>query len=275
MYKKYLVKKKNFFFILKKFYHKNKYLNLFYFNILKRIFLKKNKFFNLKCTLITNFTNNFFNYFFLKEKILFLKYNIFNLIFLNYNNIYIILFLKQSFLYLKIYNIFKIEFFFNFSKIFIFLYNEKNIIFFFLKFNHLIKKNFLLKKKNVIYNYIYILYKKNFFIYFINIKIFNIYFYFSNKIKIYEKNNFVIENFILKKMFSFSLIYNRLYVKKKIKNIFVYQNAEFFLNKKNFSIINLNINLYTKKIFCKHKISFYFFKNNNFYFIKKNLINKI
>ncbi|WGS66707.1 hypothetical protein [Candidatus Carsonella ruddii] len=45
--------------------------------------------------------------------------------------------------------------------------------------------------------------------------------------------------------------------------------------KKSFIVINLNINLYTKKIFCKHKISFFLKKNIFYHCLNKNILNKI
>ncbi|XZR53038.1 MAG: hypothetical protein ACM3Q5_00195 [Candidatus Carsonella ruddii] len=274
MYLIFLKQKKKFFLILKKFYHKNIYKNIFFFNILKRIYFKKIFFYNIKCFGKVNCKKKIFSYFFLKKKKYFFLNNIFN-IFLKIYNIYLInFFLFKSFLILKINNIFFLNFFSFFSK---FLLKEKsinNICFFLINFNNIIfflninKKN--TKKINKVF-----LFKKNFYLFFLKKKIFNIFLKIKNIIFIYNNNNYIIEFFLIISKLIFLIIFNNLKVKKKTKNNFVYQNTEFVMFKKSFIIINLNINLYTKKIFCKHKISFFLKKNIFYYYLNKYILNKI
>ncbi|MGP4128103.1 MAG: hypothetical protein ACTXNS_00185 [Candidatus Carsonella ruddii] len=274
MYLIFLKQKKKLFLILKKFYHKNSYKNIFFFNILKRIYFKKIFFYNIKCFGKKKCKKKIFNYFFLKEKNYFFYYNIFKILFTIYNFCSVNFFLLKSFLLLDLKNNLFINFFFYFSKFILKTNNVKNIFFFLIKFNsiifflNIIEKN--IKKKNKIF-----LFKKNFYLFFFKKKIFNLFLKINNIVFIYNNNNYIIEFFSIISKLIFLIIFNNLKVKKKTKNNFVYQNTEFIMFKKSFVIVNLNINLYTKKIFCKHKISFFFKKNIFYNYLNKNILNKL
>ncbi|MFI4878678.1 MAG: hypothetical protein ACH6QP_00210 [Candidatus Carsonella ruddii] len=266
MYKKYLKIKKKIFFIIKKFYHNNVifFLN---FNFLKRIFLKKKKIFNLRCL----FIKKKFNFIFYKKIII--KNNFCNINVFIYNNYILNILIKNSYINIYTYNN-KNNFVINYSKIFLKLLNVKKILIIFKKNNILfLKKNISKNNLFLIYNIFY--YKKNFFFYNLNKKIYNIFLYFLIKNIIYNDNNYLVEIINYKSIFSFIIIYNNLFIKKTLKYIFILQMNFFYFIKKNFLTINLNISLFSKKIICKHKISFFYFKKEKTKFIKNNIIEKL
>ncbi|MFI4870097.1 MAG: hypothetical protein ACH6QM_00495 [Candidatus Carsonella ruddii] len=266
MYIKYLKIRKKIFFIIKKFYHNNNILFL-NFNFLKRIFFKKKKFFNLKCL----FVKKKFNFIFYKTLII--KNNFCNINIYIYNNYIFNILIKNSYINIFIFNK-KNNFIVNYSKIFLNLLNIKKILVIFKKNNNLfLKKNISKNNLFLIYNIFY--YKKNFFLYNLNKKLYNLFFCFFIKNNIYNNKNYLIEIINYKNIYSYIIIYNNLFVKKMINYIFILQINFFYFIKKNFLTINLNITLFTKKIICKHKISFFYFKKEKKKFIKNNIIEKI
>ncbi|BFI90856.1 hypothetical protein [Candidatus Carsonella ruddii] len=274
MYLTFLKQKKKFFYILKKFYHNNNYKNFLFFSLIKKIYFKKIFFKNIKCIKKNNNKKNIFSYFFLKEKKIYFFYNIFYIQFIIYYNCLINFFLFKSFLFLKLKNNFISSFYCFFSKFILNNYNCKKKNFYLTKFNNIIV--FLnVNKKNTINKNEIFLFKKNFCLCFFKKKIFNIFLKIKNVIFVYNNKNFVIEFFFIISKLIFLLIFNNLKIKKNTKDNFVYQNAEFTMFKKSFIIINLNINLYTKKIFCKHKISFFFKKNIFYLYLNKKVLKKI
>ncbi|WP_432782564.1 hypothetical protein [Candidatus Carsonella ruddii] len=265
-------KKKNFF-LLKKYYHKNIYKKKYFYNFLKRIFFKKLKFINLKCVYIKKKEKNLIRYFFFKFYYFFLKNNIFKIDFFFFDICFLKILIKKSYLIFKILKGFL--FFLSFySKIFLFI-NNSIIKIILLNFNQLSIKYIINKKNNKINQNVLSIKTNNFFIYNLKAKICNVFVDFLTKIRIFDNFNFSVENFCIHCFFLFIKIFNFLSVKHKTKNIFVYQNFNFFLNNKNLIIINLNINLYSKKLFCKHKIFFLLLNYEKFQFINNFFIKKI
>ncbi|MFI4883730.1 MAG: hypothetical protein ACH6QQ_00770 [Candidatus Carsonella ruddii] len=266
MYKKYLKIKKKIFFIIRKFYHNN---NIFYidFNFLKRIFFKKKKFLNLNCLPI----KKKFNFVFYRKIII--KNNFCNINIFIYNNYVLNILIKNSYINIIIFNN-KINFLINCSKIFLNSIDVKKILIIFKKNNiiYFIKN---INKNNLFLFYNIFYYKKNFFFYNFYKKIYNMFFYFLIENHIYSNNNYLIEIINYKSIYSYIIIYNNLFVKKIINYIFILQINFFYLIKKNFFTINLNISLFSKKIICKHKISFFYFKKEKKKFIKNNIIEKL
>ncbi|BCG49255.1 hypothetical protein [Candidatus Carsonella ruddii] len=265
-------KKKNFF-LLKKYYHKNTYKKKCFYNFLKRILFKKLKFMNLKCIYIKKKEKNLIKYFFFKVYYFFLKNNIFKIKFFFFDICFLKILIKKSYLIFKILKSFL--FFLSFcSKIFLF---TNNLVFkvVLLNFNQLSIKYIINKKTTKIIQNILLIKSNNFFIYNLKAKVYNIFIDFYNKIKIFDNFNFSIENFFIHCFFLFIKIFNFLSVNRATKNIFVYQNFNFFLSNKNLIVINLNISLYSKKLFCKHKIFFLLINYRKYYFIDNFFIKKI